>query len=79
MGALIVLLLQHGRHTSVTWSSQYSCHIRSRPFSESLGMQTTYVRRYLHHLYRLGYLTKLDYGHGYIDLTLKEPVDRMAS
>ena len=74
--AFVLMVLTYGRHSTVQWQDQWTCNVDAWKFANTLGTNTTHLRRSLDWLKKHRYLTALDWGYGWIKLTVRPPLER---
>jgi hypothetical protein len=70
---MVLVMLEHGQHGSVTWHSQLSGSIRTGVFARSLQIPSFRLKSYMELLKRRGYLSELTVRYSAIDFTLTPP------
>lgn len=70
---MILTMLIYNDYSSVRWVDYGRCEIKSRPFAELMGTNTTHLRLLVLFLEQQGYVRDVLIGHGYIQLNLVQP------
>jgi hypothetical protein len=71
----ILVMLLYGTYACVQWNEgvvRRSCRIETNKLAKILKSDSTKVRRHVRWLERMGYLSDVQIGQGYITLVLKE-------
>jgi hypothetical protein len=76
MPFFVGFMILYGRHSSVQWQGPWTCFIDAPRFAKSIGTKTDRLRQQLEWLRKRRYVSELDWGYGWVKVTMFPPVDR---